>query len=1138
MPPKNRFENFNALTVPLDGSNLIEASAGTGKTYSIAILVLRLVLEKKFSLREILMVTFTKAAVAELEQRIRLFIHSAYRMSNNEKIDDASISELVNQFTKKDGREEVSRILKEAVIFLDETSVLTIHSFCQQTLSEFAFETNQLFGVELLPDTSVILEEEVNKFWRKNITTIHPGLLAYLKKAGLARSAIIDILKQHLDGKRFHKYDHLQDYTFCEDDHLNFIKEIKTLSDKETKLIKCLTQHIEDNRRQLKEKTAKDIHGKKNILHLIDEPEAFLNSIIKKRASGYIIKLYGDILEKCDGLYKVQEEITEIIEKCINRIYCLAISEVSGGIKKYKLYNNKVSFDDLIENLHTALVKKHNRILVSALQKKYKAVFIDEFQDTDRLQYEIFKEAFGTGTVLFYIGDPKQSIYAWRKADIFTYFKAYNDVKRRYGMNENFRSSATLIKAMNLFFMPFKDFDTFNFAASEQAIRYIPVNSPTNNSAGQLNLNGKQCTPISVNAQQNKDLIKEAVAGQVIDLLSNKEYNIFKNDKRRYIKPSDIGILVRQNSEADNIKNILTKYGIPAVTIGDAKVLQSKEAIALLYVLEAIMDISRSKINRALLSSFTGYTIENILSLDAETAIELFKKYKTNWDADGIYTALMNFIVDFGVQQNLLKNSTENGERIITNLYQLVELLYKTQTTKKLSPLDLIVWFKRGIESDDAEGDEYEQRIENDEEAVKIVTIHSSKGLQYNIVLAPFLDINERKEEVICSFRDPDTGEYITIKKQQLTPEQEELYKQQTEQENRRLVYVAITRAVYKCFIYKNISGQSKESTLTFFTGALQYADPSIIENQQAPAIPGGYFYKQSYKEKPEETEAPLRFTLLQNNWARLSYTMLVAEIEKGVKSRSGNYKDQYDHFIFNQLAKGNKTGNMLHYIFENLHFTNNEKWPAVINTAIKRFAPLYKKEYESMLMEMLQNVLNANIQVGDVSFTLTEVEYNKRIHEFEFDFPVGLFQPAELENLSNEKININVKSRFELEGMMNGKIDMLFECKDKYFVLDWKSIFLGDSLEEYTTPALDEAMNENNYHLQYLIYTLAAKKYLQSRLPDFNYERDFGGVVYLFIRGMRKGTYNGIFNCKPSPQQIDTLDMMLSQNSLVPMLL
>jgi len=226
MSIENKFENFKASDVRLEGSNLIEASAGTGKTYSIAILVLRLVIEERFSLREILMVTFTKAAVAELEERIRLFMRSAYKVSNNEKIEDKTITDLVNNSIKNNGRDEVVRILREAVIYLDETSVLTIHSFCQQTLIEFAFETNQLFGIELLQDVSAIIEEEVNKFWRKNITSINTGLLAYLLDAGLSRAAITDIVQEHLNGKRFHVYENLKDYTFCGDDHLNLIKEI------------------------------------------------------------------------------------------------------------------------------------------------------------------------------------------------------------------------------------------------------------------------------------------------------------------------------------------------------------------------------------------------------------------------------------------------------------------------------------------------------------------------------------------------------------------------------------------------------------------------------------------------------------------------------------------------------------------------------------------------------------------------------------------------------------------------------------------------------------------------------------------------------------------------------------------------
>ena len=158
MSSTKSYQKFEVLTAPLQGSNLIEASAGTGKTYSIAILVLRLLLEKKLLIQEILMVTFTKAAVAELEERIRIFVRAANRHSRGEEISNGMIRDLVDQAIKKLGKEEVQQLLNSAVINLDETSVMTIHGFCQQTLNEFAFETGQLFSAELVENTTSILD--------------------------------------------------------------------------------------------------------------------------------------------------------------------------------------------------------------------------------------------------------------------------------------------------------------------------------------------------------------------------------------------------------------------------------------------------------------------------------------------------------------------------------------------------------------------------------------------------------------------------------------------------------------------------------------------------------------------------------------------------------------------------------------------------------------------------------------------------------------------------------------------------------------------------------------------------------------------------------------------------------------------
>ena len=1137
---QTKSQPFDPLIVPLKGSNLIEASAGTGKTYSIAILVLRLILEEKISIKEILMVTFTKAAVSELEERIRKFVRSAYRCAQGEIIEDEIIYNLIKKSISDIGIDKTSDLLKEAIVYLDETSVMTIHSFCQQTLTSFAFETNQLFGADLLQDTSSILEEQVKKFWRKNITIIQPELLALLIENNLSRQSISKVVNQHLQGKRFFKYDSKSEYTFCEEDHLKFLDEINVVKKEADKLWESLIQSLIDNSDALKEKSSKNRYAKKGALQLIDEPEKFLNFILDKRAkSAYIVELYDDILQGCDVCEEAKNKIQNVITNCLNQIYCVAIKEIESGVKNYKLSSNQMSFDDLIVNLHSAIAERDNPALVAALQQQYKAVFIDEFQDTDKLQYEIFQKAFGKNTILFYIGDPKQSIYAWRKADIFTYFRACNDVDNLYEMNVNYRSTKDFIDAMNQFFLPNENFDTFNFENEEKGegrekakhhkIEYTVVESPKNNTKGQLTFGGERVIPISINTQSNKTKIATEVAMQVADLLSNEGFKI--NDRK--ITPSDIGILVRSKYDGNTIKNALSVYGIPSVTITDAKVLQSNEANELLYVLQAIMENTSANINRALLTSFTGYNTGDVLSVDSEKTALLFKNYKNDWEENGIYTALKTFINDFSMYKNLLERNTENGERIITNLYQLIELLFKTQSIKNLSPLELIDWLKRGIEKDDAEGDELEQRIDTDEEAVRIVTIHSSKGLQYPIVLAPSLDLLTKSKHEECFFRDEETSEYISALKGQLDEKQTEVYTRQIEQENRRLIYVAITRAIYKCFIYKNTNSREPfnyaNSSLSFFTK--ECAESSLITLTNPEFNPEILQYSPGNGPAIQHLKPTVIFDLLQKNWNRMSYTMLASHLERPSRRPFRGSKDAYDNFIFNQLTRGNISGNLLHFIFENLNFSDDSKWAVIIERAIKRFAPGQKEVYEMYLPEIVAHVLNADMQTGNDNFNLANINFEKRLHELEFDFPVSLFNPSLLSEFTDENISINIKSFGEMEGMMNGKIDLLFENENKYYVLDWKSTYLGDTLKDYGAQSLALAMNENNYHLQYLIYTVAVKKYLESRLPAFDYEKDFGGVFYCFVRGMRHESNNGVFWSKPALAVIEKMEAMFNVN-------
>jgi exodeoxyribonuclease V beta subunit len=1119
-------QDFNTSTVALQGSNIIEASAGTGKTYSIAILVLRLLLEKKIPVKEILMVTFTKMAVAELEERIRQFIYKAHKASMGEPCKDELIVSIVKQAGDAD---EVRRLLKEAMLFLDETSVLTIHSFCQKSLTEFAFETGQMFGAETLQDTTALLENEINKLWRRHIATIEKELLSHLINHNLSRSGLLSVTREHVGGKRYHRFESLETYSLVFDEKLKH--ELRAFAEQEKQATETMIEFVVANKEDILSKGSQNKYARE-IVSVIDDPNEFLKRLYEKRTTGYAQKLFGDILEKCEAREVIRAAKADKVASLLNIINCFAIQEITQGLDDYKKLRNQLSFDDMIVKLHDALVIKDNPGLVKAIQSKYKAVFVDEFQDTDRLQYEIFQKVFSTGTILFYIGDPKQSIYAWRKADIFTYFKAYDNVDHRYGMNQNFRSSEPMIRAANKFFQPVENFDTFYFQNDEHAIRYIEVNSPAANSKGTFYKGEEEQVPVTIcNGFTKSETLTAAAAAQVADLLTNPVYQLGKRGALQAVTPADIGILVRSNRQAKEIKAALAQHGIPSVTIADEKLLASGEAQYLLYLMEAMTDISRASVNKALLSPFTGFTTKDILLLDDEKTIELFRKYKARWEYDGVYTALMDFVADLNVQKILLSGNNASGDRAITNLYHLIELVSKVQNRKMFAPQELISWLKRGIEGEQMEGDEYIQRVESDEKAVRIITIHKSKGLEYPIVIAPFLDLTiDAKADTWCSYRDAASGDYIATLYKDLSTEQQTEWRKQQEQEYRRLIYVAITRAVYKCFVYKNDYGKNKSSSLAYFTNEITVDIPGLIELRPPVDSTQVLHYNKEVAWQPLPTKVAAQFSFVESAWTKMSYSSLAAKTEHARKLTSSDVLADYDQFVFRDLAKGERTGNLVHHILENVHYTKTENWENVIRAAVNRFEPALLATYQQPLHDLITHILKGTIRISDDVFTLAEVAYHKRIHEFEFDLPVSNFSTIALADLSDEVTQINVRRIGEIEGMMNGRMDLFFEHNGKYYILDWKSNYLGDNINNYSGEQLNGAMNEGNYHLQYLIYSLALKKYLETKLPVFDYEQHFGGVIYMFVRGVREGEDAGIYTCKPEWEKINALEQLLTK--------
>jgi exodeoxyribonuclease V beta subunit len=537
---------FDAKSVALADSNLIEASAGTGKTYSIALLVLRLVLEQRMPIDKILMVTFTKAAVAELQERVRKFIRQALVAALGQEINDEAIAALVRAQIDARTKEEVVDILQQAVLLLDELSVLTIHSFCQQTLSEFAFETKQQFGAEMFTDMAQLVDQELNKFWRKYVTTMDVALLQQLGFSTL-RLELRNVILQHLDGKQYDEYDGQIQYSL---DGLD-VAALETLQRQYAMESQKFEQQLVATFYELRDEIeaacrSSKSTSKKAFIERLHDAHEFIALLRRSSAVKLIqalpsrfLSLFEEVKSFIDGAG------TNLILQSKKRLFYFAIQEVSAAVKDFLLRNNLMGYNDLIQNLHAALLQQPNPSLVAALNEKYKAVFVDEFQDTDREQYEIFITAF-TEAILFFIGDPKQSIYAWRKADIFTYFHARSSVKHFYSMNVSYRANAPLVKAMNAFFLPRQEFDTFYFHGEKDSIEYTHVAHHQGKDKGVLYYESLPAVPLSIYKVQKKEEIHWAVARQILQLLSNPKYTMIMDGEERAVKPSDIGILVRR----------------------------------------------------------------------------------------------------------------------------------------------------------------------------------------------------------------------------------------------------------------------------------------------------------------------------------------------------------------------------------------------------------------------------------------------------------------------------------------------------------------------------------------------------------------------------------------------------------------
>ncbi|EPR2984020.1 exodeoxyribonuclease V subunit beta [Vibrio parahaemolyticus] len=1182
------------MTFPLHGARLIEASAGTGKTFTIAGLYLRLLLghgsaetrhRVPLTVDQILVVTFTEAATAELRDRIRARIHDTRIAFARGQSSDPVIQPLLNEF---DDHKQAAEILLQAERQMDEAAVYTIHGFCQRMLTQNAFESGSRFNNEFVTDESHLKAQVVADYWRRNFYPLPFTLAGEIRQLWSSPSVLLSDISNYLTGAPL---------------SLSVPAMKGSLADLHT-----------ENLKKIDELKAQWRESQDDFLTLISDSDINKRSYTKKSLPTWLEAVnawaatettgydYPDklekfaqnvLLEKTPKGSAPQHAVFEAIETFLANPISLKAPLLAHAIEhcRVMLANEKnqkqwLSFDDLLTQLSASIDTDESELLAARIRTLYPVAMIDEFQDTDPLQYSIFSRIYLNNPEcgLFMIGDPKQAIYGFRGADIFTYIKARNQVSAHYTLGTNWRSSADMVQAVNqVFALPDSPF------IYDSDIPFLPVKYSPNAEKRIWTMGGQKQPALTYWLQEADDKplpkgeyltrMAEATASQIQTILTQAQQGqacLVNGEKQKAVQAGDIAVLVRTGSEGRMIKQALADQGIASVYLSNRdSVFTSSVAQDLQRLLQAVLTPENDRALRASLAS--ELFALDAASLDAlnndeivwENAVNEFKEYRKLWVQRGVLPMLRAVISKRHIAERLLEEGAssqgENGERVLTDLMHIGELLQ--QASNELdSDHGLLRWLAQSI-SDAENGlggsDDQIQRLESERNLVQIVTIHKSKGLEYDLVFLPF----------VFSYREASEAKYYDAANDRtvldITGNDASMKQADKERlaEDLRLIYVALTRAVYACFIGASPlrNGRSTKEPTGVHRSAIGY----LIQNGQEGGINDlhqGLTQQQDeldcvvvadppqqLEEKyvaPQEEIYDLSAKELQNpidrNWRITSYSGLVkqgshhvehdATIEiTGFDIDSSEEQDEADlvepeRSIFT-FPRGARPGTFLHSLFEEIEFTQ----PATTEENTQIILGLMEseqldEEWLPILQQLIDTVLATPLD--GKSLLLNQKAPSQRLVEMEFLLPIEVLSAPALNRVIQRHDPLSAKAGdlgFQtVQGMLKGFIDLVFEHQGKYYVLDWKSNHLGDDVTSYHGEALKSAMADHRYDLQYQIYALALHRFLRSRLANYQYEQHFGGVYYLFLRGMDGQSDHGIFAAKPTLDFLQEMDRLI----------
>jgi exodeoxyribonuclease V beta subunit len=1207
---------LNALSFPLHGSRLIEASAGTGKTWTIAALYLRLVLghggadgfARPLLPSEILVMTFTRAATRELSNRVRERLVQAAAFFRGElEIDDPYLRQLADAYPGERERHVAAHRLVLAAETMDEAAIFTIDAWCQRMLREHAFDSGSLFDEELVSDERALFEDAAHDYWRQHVYPLDSSALSAVldcwQDVGALKRSLRDLVQRcEVLGAS------------ADEPLLKLIARIQHAQQEQLGRLKegwvGRANEMEQWIAQQRERNPKCFNGTKmradSLVKWFEALRAWaqdgaqvapaLNDTAWRRLTVDGVNdacskdFHAEVPDCFDATLELRVALAAI-EPLSHALMRHGAGHIARRMAELKRRGRQFGFADMLTRLKDALEGANGEALRNRIAAQFPVALVDEFQDTSPDQYRIFNLLYRVADNdpahgLFLIGDPKQSIYGFRGADIHSYLAARRATDgRHYQLGTNYRSTAALVEAVNRLFRhaeghsehPGWSAGAFRFR--KDGVNPLPF-EPVQAFGRKQELVGVdgpyQALAIcsserdDMKADDYREFFAHHCAEHIVTLLNDPNVGFLDGERFTRLMPADIAILVRDRNEAGAIRRALVRRKVASVYLSDKdSVVESEEAGDVLRWLHAVANPLDGALARAAFATATaGLPLAELARLSSdemawEIRVEQLKALHVAWQRQGVLAMLRRFIHELKLPARLLVEA--GGERRLTNLLHLAELLQ--EASRELDGEQaLIRWFAEQVEGVGEGGDERVLRLESDAELVKVVTVHKSKGLEYPLVYLPFAVTARKTDKRNRSFFEYVGGDGVRRIDLALSDEARDAVDQARIEEDLRLLYVALTRARH--FLWLGVAavaaakkGENRlhESALGYLlTGGTPIAAASMRTHWeqlrggheaidlQALEAPDGCTLLERAEVRPQLVDAPHFDAVFERNWSVGSFTSLTRHTAAApMRAQEETLLEEEPHQPqpaartgdepWHRFPRGSVPGNFLH---EQLEWMGQEGFDIVGDATFdSRLAQRSERagwgHRQDDTVAWLRKV--AATPLPPLGASLAQLELV--LPEMEFWFPSERLDVGALDRLCGQRLlgdtpRPQLPER-QLHGMLKGFADLVFEHEGRYWVLDYKSNALGGSDAAYTRAAMVGAMAAHRYDIQGAIYMLALHRLLRSRLGDaYDPARQLGGAIFLFLRGIANPSTHGCCLLEPDRLLLDRLDALLGKGA------